>query len=564
MSMLTALTIAFFILLFLPIIIACIYYKSSKGSVMSIRQDKVRDQRYFAHSFRGMIEKALPNAVDNTLKLSREEHFIDEKGLGELESDTAEQLVIIRDGTFESPEGIKVYDKEIYCGENAVFRTPDVSVRAVYARQRMSLGNRTNVVRWADAEDTLAVYDDCDLGVSATAGNQMSIGRNVKFRRLYAPVIYFGQYPDHLIDPLEGRDPLKFTLPLVSDKKKTKHVTNENATELGTAPYSIVTPSKTLIVEDITLQGDIHAMGSVRICAGAGVLGNIFAEGSILLEAGCFVAGNVFSQENLEIEQNVLVGKKGQAISVISRGKMTIKENVVIYGYVSSESGGVVCPIYEQDVPRYDGPYRFNEYELEYTDVAFRNLHEFEAADDAAFRKNVSVRSVVLPDGAQSIRQSMFFGCDNLVRMTIPKSLTAIEDYGLADCRELEELTSFEDTSLEELGVSALENCTKLRRLDFPVTIRHIGASACAGLTEVEQISFAPGNKLVSVDDHAFRDCRKLKKLSFPKTLAHVGVSAFRGCDSLTTLVVPLIVSGEPGIAELKEILPDCKVDYIV
>ena len=564
MSTLTILTITFFVLIFLPIIVACIYYLATSGSVMSIRQDKVRDQRYFAHSFSRMIEKALPSAQDNTLKLSREERFIDYEQLCALESDTAEQLVIIRDEDFESPENIKVYDKEVYFGGNAVFDTPEISIRAAYSRQRMSLGNKTDVIRWVDAEDTLAVYDDCDLGVSATAGNQLSIGKNVKFRRLYAPVIYFGQYPDHLIDPLEGRDQLKFTLPLVSDKKKAKHVTNENATDLGTAPYSIVTPSKTLIVEDITLQGDIHAMGSVRICAGAGVLGNIFAEGSILLEAGCFVAGNVFSQEKLEIEQNVLIGKKGQAGSVISRGKMTIKENTVIYGYVSSEAGGTVCPIYEQDTPRYEGEYRFNTYETEYTDVAFKDLRDFELADDAAYRKNVSVRSAVLPEGAKSIRQSMFFGCENLVRMELPKSLTTIEDFGLADCGNLEDLTSFEETSLEELGVSALENCTKLKRLDFPVTIRHIGAASCAGLTELEHLMFAPGNKLTAVDDHAFRDCKKLKRLSFPRTLSHVGVSAFRGCDSLESLTVPLIVSGEPGIAELKEILPDCKVDFIV
>ncbi len=564
MSTLTILSIVLVVLIILPIVVAWIYYLSTSGSVMSIRQDKVRDQRYFAHSFKQMIEKALPTAEGNTLKLSREEHFIDGEQLLDHSSDTVEELVIIRDGSFKSPDSIKDYNKEIYLGGNAVFRTPEVTARAAYSAGRMCLGNKTNIIRWVDAEDTLAVYDDCDLGVSATAGNALSIGKNVSFRRLYAPVIYFGQYPDALIDPLEGRDLLKFTLPLVSDKRKAKHVTNENATELGTAPYSIVTPSKTLIVEDITLQGDIHAMGSVRICSGAGVLGNIFAEGSILLEAGCFVAGNVFSQEKLEIEHDVLIGKKGTSVSVISRGKMTIKENVVIYGYVNSEAGGMVCPIYEENVPRHEPAYEFIDFRKEYEDVSFRSLEEFELADDAAFRKHDTVRSAALPEGALGIRQSMFFACRNLKKVVLPSSLTAIEDFGLADCTELTEMTSLADTALTEIGTSGLENCTGLRRLDFPATIERIGPSACAGMSGLEEVSFAHGARLVSLEDHAFRDCKKLKKLVFPRTLTHVGVSAFRGCDHLRSLTVPLIVSSEPGIAELKELLPELKVDYIV
>ncbi len=562
MSTLTILSIVFVVLILMPFAVAGIYFFRSRGSVMFIRQDMVKDQRFFAHSFRKMIGRALPDAKDGKLKLSREEPFVTEKELKNYGSSTVSEIVICKDGDFESPKHILEYDKEIYLGGDGLFGVPEVTIRAACAEKRMILGNKMQVIRWVDAEDTLAVYDACNLGHSTTAGNALSIGRNVSFQRLFAPVIYLGQYPGHLVDPMAGRDPQKFTLQIMREKRNVHSVTNEDVTETGTAPFSVVTGGNVTVIEGITLQGDIHALGNVRICAGAGVLGNVFSEGNILLEEGSFVIGNVFSQEALEIEPGVLIGKQGSCVSVICRGKMTVRENTVIYGYVSSEEGGVVCPLYSYDADLYEGDYAFIEFRKEWQDVRFSDRQEYEAADPMAFRKNDSIRSAVLPEGVINIKQSMFFACKNMKRLALPASLTVIEDYGLADCTGLEEMTSLADTVLTKIGLSGLENCERLQKLEMPATLESIGANGCAGLRELESLSFAPNSALHTVGEHAFRDCEKLETAEFPKTLANVGISAFRGCSRLTKLIVPRAVEEEPGIAELGEILPNLNVEF--
>ncbi|MBO7649284.1 MAG: leucine-rich repeat protein [Lachnospiraceae bacterium] len=563
MTTVIVLIILFVILLTLPLAVAFIYYAASKGKVMKINQDILRDQRYFAHSFSGMIERSLPTAEDNKIKLSRTEHYDDAEAVRRrVHQSTVENLVIETKDSYVSPKHVKYYEKEIYAAGDAAFETPGLTLRAAYAKKHMRLGNGTNVIRWVDAEETLSVYDDCNLGISATAGKILSVGKNCAFRRLYAPVVYFGQYPENLIDPMKGRDEQVFMLPIIDEKKKIKHVTHENMTEEGTAPYSIVTPTRTVMIEDAILQGNIHTVGNVRICSGSGVLGGVFSEGNILLEKGSFVVGNVFAQGKIEIEENVMIGKSGSMISVISRGPLTVGENVVIYGYVSSEEGGKVCPLYSEEKERHAEEYEYIEYQEEPVVVSFENLHDFEVVDDAVFRKNKNVIYAELPEGAKKIRRSMFCECTNLERLNLPDTITEIEDFGLYSCKKLSGLTSFAGTKLKRIGTSGMEYCGLIQELAFPAAMEEIGPAACAGMTRLAKVTFAEGCRLRALYDHSFRDCSSLTELILPDTVSKIGISSFRGCTALEFLSVPKTVESEPGITELKEILPNVKVEF--
>lgn len=570
MKMIIVISVVFVMMTLAPLLTAFIYYKTAKGVILGINQDKVRDPRYFSHSFSRMIKKALPDIKENTIKLSKEEHFLRPEDLQKIEEEAyrrvggvepVDEMVLAVGENFNFPEHILNYSKEVFSDKEITAAVPRLTVRAIYSGSRIYLGNRTSIDRWVDAEQTLAVYDDCNLGMAATAGHVLTLGKNVRFRRLYAPVVYFGQYPPNLVDPMEGRDEMTFMLPVVKDKKKEKHVTHENMTSEGTAPYSIVT-TKTMLVEDAILQGDIHTDGSVRICEGAGVLGNIFAEKGILIEKGAFVVGNVFSQGKIEIRENVMIGRKGRVISVISRDRMTVGENTVIYGYVSSETEGVVCPIYDTEAPRYSGQYNFADYVPEELHVRFDNLQDYVKADDMAFRKDLGVVSADIPQGAISIRRSMFYGCANMKKLTFPDTLEEIQDFALRDCTALESMTGFENTGLINIGVSGLENCNKIKELNFPKTLKKLGNASCAGMTELIKVVFSEHCSLEEVGEHAFRDCTSLSDISLPDSVTKVGVSAFRGCSGLKKISIPKTVEDQPGIAELSEILPDAVVEF--
>ena len=555
MSTMTVLIIVFCAMILAPIIIAWLYYLATPGIVMKIDQDKVKDERYFAHSFAEMIEGAIESAENNEITLSRKEHFMDSESLKNFEKDSIDEMLLVMDSDFFAPEHIKEYQKEIYVKHNAFFNVKDVSLRAAYAAGKMVIGNKTKVSRWIDSDETLAVYDDCDLGVSATAAKVLSLGQNVTFKRLFAPTVYFGQYPDSFKDPMEGKNEFAFRLPIIRDKKNITYVTSEKLTEFRTAPYSIVTPNKTMIVEGAILQGDIHTVDSVRICEGSGVLGNIFSEGDILIERGSFVAGNVFSQENIEIESDVMIGKKDNIVSVVARGKITIKENSVVYGYVSCEQGGISCPLYSEYTPRHEEIYNYIKYKEEVKSVGFNNLHEYESADPSAYRMDAAVKSAIIPDGAKVLGRSMFCGCSSLESIVLPISMEMIDDFALADCVKLEDLPMLKYSKLKIIGVSALENCKKIKSLCFPKTLEVIKGAGCAGMEELESLSFEEGSNLKIIADHAFRDCKKLKSIELPDSVYSVGISAFRGCEGLKKIEFSEKIKDEPGIKELPEIL---------
>ncbi len=560
MMIMLGLIIAFILLLIAPVVFAWMYLKSSSGEVMRIDQNKVRDQRYFAHSFAKMIEKALPNAENNEITLSRKEFYLDRSYLDYMQG-TVNEMVIMEKGDFYSPKRIREYQKEIYVAENAYFTEKGTEIRAAYAAKKMVIGNGINIGRWIDANESLAVYDDCDLGVSATAGKILSIGRNTRFKRLFAPVIYFGQYPGSLTDPMKGKNPQDFLLPISREKRDITYVTGEKMTYDRLAPYSIVTEGNTMIVEGAILQGDIHTNKDLIIGSDSGVLGNVFSEGSIVIESGAFVAGNVFSQECIEIENHVLIGRKDSIVSVIARGKLILKDNTVVHGYVSSESGGIVSPLYSEYDERNEEVPKLIDYKEKELDVVFNSLEEYEGIDRSAFRKNKSVISVVLPDGATELGRSMFFDCTNLRSVILPGSLEIIDDFALADCRSLVDLDSLAGTKIKRIGVSGLENCEKIKRLEFPDTLGEIMDAGCAGMTELEEVSFGNGFMLTAIHDHAFKDCKSLKKISLPDFVKRVGISAFLGCESLEEISIPASVENEPGIVEIKDILENVLVE---
>lgn len=78
-------TLLLFALMFaLPLLLAASYGKLRKSKVLHIRQDYVRDPRYFGSSFRRMVQAALPADGNGVLHLSRPEQCVFPENAGAL------------------------------------------------------------------------------------------------------------------------------------------------------------------------------------------------------------------------------------------------------------------------------------------------------------------------------------------------------------------------------------------------------------------------------------------------------------------------------------------------
>ena len=335
------LILVFLLLLAAPLIVAAIYCKTVKGNILTIRQNYTKDPRYFGRSFSKMMEAAIPQMKDGVIHLSRDEDVWDADAHPAFPDSPINAVVIARAHDFCPAEAGLNFKKEIYCEENARFTAENTHLRAVYSKKRVLLGNGCRVLRWVDAEGAVAVFDHCDLGQSLSSGEQLVVGYDNTFCRLYAPVVRLGQRPDEPDLFAQKRDTRLFRLPVSGENmRNVRYIGDDMASGDGTVPYSILTTHDLKLSDGLILRGDIHSDGAVRIMEKAVVLGNIFAERDILLERDSTVLGNVFTQGDIIFEEGACVGQPNKISSVIARGSIRFSGGNNVYGYIAAEGGG--------------------------------------------------------------------------------------------------------------------------------------------------------------------------------------------------------------------------------
>lgn len=333
--------VLFTFLFILPIILASTYYRTQERKILFIDQDKIRDPRYFGKSYSSMVKENSLHIEDDEIQLSKREKFID-GDRQKIPLDIVYEIVICRESEFVGTKGT-TYNKEIYSAKDAYVES-NSKIRAIYSESNIIIDEGTELLRWADAEGTLAIYDNCNLGISVSSGKRMSIGQNCKFRRMYAPEIYIGQYPIKLLHPMERKDKTVYCLPVQRKiKRNVRYISNEMANEEGVVDYTIVSSEHIRVTENIIVLGDICSHQSVRLFDGAIVIGNIFAEGDVFLGINSCVIGNVFSQENVYLESGTTIGQRGTIRSLIARRNIILEPETFIFGYVSCEKGGKIA-----------------------------------------------------------------------------------------------------------------------------------------------------------------------------------------------------------------------------
>lgn len=120
-----------------------------------------------------------------------------------------------------------------------------------------------------------------------------------------------------------------------------------------------------------------------------------------------------------------------------------------------------------------------------------------------AFRQNLKLASIELPDDVESIGPGAFSMCPNLVSAKLPKNLAIIENRLFHDSFRLESVKAPE--TLTEIGTAAFYGCERLASMTLPGTVARIGG-------------------------RAFFKCVRLTGLALPENLAGVDPLAFTGC----------------------------------
>lgn len=169
-------------------------------------------------------------------------------------------------------------------------------------------------------------------------------------------------------------------------------------------------------------------------------------------------------------------------------------------------------------------------------ELKFKDVLEFQAAASHGFRHDNDITSVVIPEGVEVIKRSMFYKCTQLNEVSFPSTLKIIEDFAFYGCEKLNkaELTKFR--FLETIGTSAFEGCIALTEIIIPDSVIGIEEASFLGCKGIETVKFQENSQLEILGSHVFKDCVRLKEIILPDQLKHIGISCFYGCQNLSAI----------------------------
>ncbi len=155
------------------------------------------------------------------------------------------------------------------------------------------------------------------------------------------------------------------------------------------------------------------------------------------------------------------------------------------------------------------------------------------AIDTESFFGCDGIVSVTIPSTVTSIKKLAFGMCMRMTSINIPSSVTRIEDYSFSGCAGLS--TIMIPNSVTSIGQLAFESCTHLTTITIPSSVTFIGACAfskCVRLTEaIIQAS------VTRISPQMFMGCTNLSSVYIPSTVNNIANSAFQNCVNLEKIV---------------------------
>lgn len=169
-------------------------------------------------------------------------------------------------------------------------------------------------------------------------------------------------------------------------------------------------------------------------------------------------------------------------------------------------------------------------------ELIFKDIMEFQAVADHGFRHNKEIKSVIIPEGVEVVKRSMFYKCTQLEKVSFPNSLKIIEDFAFYGCEKLNNIELGNCKFLETIGTSAFEGCTSFTELVIPASVIGIEEASFLGCKGIETVEFQDDSQLEFLGSHVFKDCVRIKKIILPDQIEHIGSSCFYNCHNLVEI----------------------------
>ena len=122
----------------------------------------------------------------------------------------------------------------------------------------------------------------------------------------------------------------------------------------------------------------------------------------------------------------------------------------------------------------------------------------------------------------------------SLTKVSLPDSVTSVDDYAFVRCRRLRAVCW--PARLERIGRDAFGECAALEFDAIPDSVTSIGDYAFSG-SGLRSAVLPRG--LTEFGSCAFFDCRTLREVVFPEGIAVIGSEGFTHCEQLASVAIP-------------------------
>jgi len=187
------------------------------------------------------------------------------------------------------------------------------------------------------------------------------------------------------------------------------------------------------------------------------------------------------------------------------------------------------------------------EYEYEIV-VPMTNFVRVKSVTNAqALTGEVVIPSTVDYSGAlyvvSQIGKRVFEDCTGITRVTLPSTISIIEDKAFKGCTSLEYINT--PQPLSTIGEYAFDGCVELDSFSMDASISTLGTGCFRNCTSLEEVIFP--SSLNSIPASAFQGCSDIETIYIDRTVLTIGSNAFNGCTSVNEFTC---LAGTPPTAD--------------
>ncbi|MBR3699324.1 MAG: leucine-rich repeat domain-containing protein [Bacteroidales bacterium] len=155
----------------------------------------------------------------------------------------------------------------------------------------------------------------------------------------------------------------------------------------------------------------------------------------------------------------------------------------------------------------------------------------------SAFEGYSGITEMTIPSTISVIEEKAFRNCMALREINTPQPLSSIGDYAFEGCSSLESYGL--QASISKLGEGCFRNCTSLTSVTFPTSLNNIPAKAFEGCTALEEIYI--DRNMLTIGEKTFFGCAAVTDFTcLTPTPPTASSNTFEGMDAGLPVTVPM------------------------